>query len=108
MGYWDKKLITNFWENKAVAREENFKSSEILEAKYEIPDLRRITDKQTHLSSEEKEVLFNLLHSHQDLFLAKPGKWQGPPVDIELKKGAKPQHSAPYRIPQAHLKTMQQ
>ena len=39
MGYWDKELISNFWETKSYHAEESFKAVAILDAKYEILDL---------------------------------------------------------------------
>lgn len=95
-----------FWKTKSYEAEESFKTVEILDEKYEVPDLEAIVSKQKYLSSEEKVTLLAVLSPNESLFQANPGKWQGPPVEIESIEGVKPQNSAPYRIPQAHLKAM--
>ena len=40
MGYWDKELISNFWETKSYHAEESFKAVVIRDDKYEILDLK--------------------------------------------------------------------
>ena len=49
MGYWDKGLISNFWQAKAEQHEE-FNVVKILNAKYEVPDLANVAQAQTRLS----------------------------------------------------------
>ena len=66
--------------------------TEILDAKYEKADLRKVVQKASHLSKSEQEDLFNLLSNYKDLFDGTLGKFTGEPYDIKLKPGATPQH----------------
>ena len=105
MGYWSKRFMDNFWIEKNE-KQECYKNVEILDAKYEIPDLNEIASSQLHLPTEGRDKLARLFEDCTALFQARPGKWKGTPIDIELKEGARPQHSPPYRIPQAHMKAL--
>ena len=58
------------------------------------------------MPTEGRDKLARLFEDCTALFQARPGKWKGTPIDIELKEGARPQHSPPYRIPQAHMKAL--
>ena len=58
---------------------------------------------QSHLPDESRAELVRLFKDCVALFQARPGKWNGLEIDIELKGGATPHNSPTYRIPQAHL-----
>ena len=102
MGHWHKALIKDFWQAKNEKHSKEFNAVEILDAKYEVPDLMDVADSQTHLDLEERTELKQLLFEFQDIFQYCPGKWQGKPVHINLKKDARPIYSCPYHIPQTY------
>ena len=56
---------------------------------------------QQHLSTMEKEKLTNVIREFEDLFQGTAGNYTGNPVQIKIRKDAKPYHARPYRIPQA-------
>ena len=71
--HWDKGLISDFWQGKAEDNEE-FNTVEILDAKYEVPDLINVAQTQTCLSPKENMDHKELFLDYQDLFQARPGK----------------------------------
>ena len=48
---------------------------EILEAKYEKANLRKICDQSMHLETKHQEQLFNLLKQYEELFNGELGQW---------------------------------
>ena len=75
----------------------------ILDANYQKADLEKEVEKLTHLSSAQQEALLIYLKKYESLFNGELGKWEGPPVDLELKEGAKPYHARAFPIPHIHL-----
>lgn len=87
--------------NDASAR-----ASRILDAHYEKADISATVDDITHLTNAEKSQLKSLLFKYESLFDGTLGNWNTPPVDFELKDGAKPFHARAYPIPQVHEATL--
>ena len=76
---------------------------QILDTKYEKADLRAITENCTHLSDPEKQSLLELLQEFEELFDGTLGDWDGEPVSLQLKEGAKPYHGRSFPIPKKHM-----
>ena len=70
-------------------------------------DLQSIADSASHLSEEERFMLYQLLVSYEDVFDGSLGKWNMGTYDIELQPDAKPYHACAYPIPKVHTKTLQ-
>jgi hypothetical protein len=78
---------------------------EILDARYEKADLSTIVSKCTSLSKEERAALLKLLLCYEDLFNGMLGTWNGPEVQIKLKKDSIPYCAQPFPVPQVHERT---
>ena len=77
----------------------------ILDAQYAAVDLRQVSLKATHLNTQQRELLYQLLIKYQDIFDGSLGEWRTEPVDFELKEGAEPQSQRHYPIPHVHKET---
>ena len=78
-----------------TVREMSDRATRISAANYHKADLRKIADGCTHLESDERNKLFNLLSKYEFLFDGTLGTWNTTPVDINLKEGTRPSHSTP-------------
>ena len=74
----------------------------ILDANYKKADLQAVVKSCTHLSSEEQDMLLDLLTNYEPLFDGTLGSWKTAPVSFELKEGAKPYHGRAFPIPKVH------
>jgi hypothetical protein len=63
---------------------------EIPDASYEKANLHTMTSKCTCLSLEERSALLILLLRYEDLFDGTLGTWNGPEIDLKLRKDAMP------------------
>jgi hypothetical protein len=81
---------------------------EILDAKYEKPNLRAFTEEEclNHLSTTENVKLLKLLQVYKELFDGTLGGWDCNPVSLQLKEGAQPYHDRPFSIPKKHVETI--
>jgi hypothetical protein len=79
---------------------------EILDAKYKNADLHAITSECKYLSKEERAALLKLLLRYEDLFDGMLGTWNGPEIELKVKKDAKPYFAKPYPVPQIHERTL--
>ena len=70
----------------------------ILDAKYEPANIEMEIERCTHLQSDEKQLLKQLLHKHYSLFDGGLGKWKGTPYHIDLVPNAHPYHAQAYPI----------
>jgi hypothetical protein len=79
---------------------------EILDAKYENPNLMAITEEDclNHLSTTEKDKLLNLMQEFEELFDGTLGDWDCNPVSLQLKEGVQPYHGRPFPIPKCMWK----
>jgi transposase InsO family protein len=78
------------------------RAMEILDAKYEKADLQAIVSNCNYLSRAERSALLKLLLKYEDLFDGTLGTWNGPEVEIKLRKDAIPHFSRPFPVPQIH------
>ncbi len=111
---WDDAILP--WRNIDVTHDEVYlatpqdeqikRLTEILDAKYEKADLRKVVEKATHLSKQEQEELYQLLKEYKDLFDGTLGKFTGKPYDIKLKPDATPQHVRSFPVPKLHELTL--
>jgi len=79
---------------------------QILDAKYNAADLEEIAAEQEHLTSEEQQMLHELLNKFTDLFDGTLGQWTDTAYNIELCPDAQPYHAKAYPIPRVHLETL--
>ena len=83
-------------------------NGKLKESLYDVVPTKEITDQQLHLTSEQRNDLFNVLEKFKPLFngnLVKNnflGTYKGPKVRLELKKGAEPHSQRPYPVPHKH------
>ena len=75
----------------------------ILYAKYENSYLHKVMETQCqHLTVTQRNELLELLHKFEELFNGTLVTWKIYPVDVELKKYAKPICSQPYPVSKVH------
>ena len=77
----------------------------ILDADYSQVDIDDYVDSLEKLSSEEKDKLKQVLHSHPTLFGGGLGELNVKPIHLEVKEGAKPFHGNSHPIPKAYKVT---
>jgi hypothetical protein len=82
------------------------RTMEILDANYEKANLKTVTQECTHLSKEEQTSLHKLLLRYEDLFDGTLGTWNGPEVELKIKKDAEPYFARPFSVPQVHERTL--
>ena len=61
---------------------------EILSAKYEPANLKKICKDQNELNHKQREKLLKLLTKYSTLFDGSLGRWKGTKVKLNLKEGA--------------------
>lgn len=78
----------------------------IKEAKYEgISSLRNLADEQEHLTTEQKDILYESLKDFNATFEGRIGKYTKRKIHLELQPGAQPKHLRPFPVPIAHQAT---
>ena len=101
--------------HNSLARSQEPKSTEeatkrvvrILDANYKKADLQAVvTDNCSHLSSEDKDKLLELLKDFEPLFDGTLGAWKTTPVAFQLKEGVKPYHGRAFPIPVVYKETI--
>ena len=98
-------LYEESFESEA-ARSATSRMTRILDNDYHKADLPAIVEKCTHLSKEERAKLLALLRKHEPMFDGTLGKWNVPPLDLELKPGSTPYHARSFPIPKIHEQTL--
>jgi hypothetical protein len=101
-GHWSKENISSFWRKLKVEQEEETNLTEIKE--YKFTDIVEVVNAQQHLSLAERNKLKTMLTKFQPLLMGQRGKYNGPPVELELLPGSKPCYGKPFPIPKAYLK----
>jgi hypothetical protein len=66
------------------------RTMEIQDAKYEKADLARVVSKCNYLQKKERAAILKLLLNYEDLFDGTLGTWNGPEVEIKVRKDAIP------------------
>ena len=103
----DAEAETDFTiQDSTAVQDATSRIKQILEAKYEAADLRKITSECTHLDKQEQEKLLELLEKYKSLFDGTLGEWKGEKYHIELKENAKPFHARAYPIPKTYEETL--
>jgi hypothetical protein len=82
------------------AEEEVLEKWHFSQAQYQAADLHKCLP--THLSSQEKEKLYDLLDKHWFLFKGTLGLLPTKPVHIEIKSNAKPFHGRAFSVPKTY------
>ena len=77
----------------------------ILDAKYELVDVRDVIDQQTHLNAHQKATLLEVLQENTKMFDGTLGVYPHKKVHIDIDPDAKPVHARAYPVPRIHLKT---
>ena len=80
--------------------------SSIMDNDYKKTSLADIVEGQSHLTSEEKQGLIQLLTRYEDLFDGTLGQWNHPDYKLELKPGVQPYHAKAFPVPRIHLETL--
>ena len=75
------------------------KGKEIKESKYEPVDLSTIVENCKHLNQEQQAGLLAVLSQYETLFSGKLGKYNGPPVHLDLEENTVPHRTRAYDIP---------
>ena len=75
---------------------------EVLDAKYQPADLKKIVSECDNLDPIQQDKLLDLLNKHQKLFDGSSGQLQAKSYDIKLKENATPYHANPFPIPHVH------
>jgi len=88
-------------EDSFYAKELMDRMDGILDADYHKANINDVTAEARHPTPEEQKQLNFLLKRYEDLFDGQLGKWNGPPINFELKEGAKPCHAKPFPIPKS-------
>jgi hypothetical protein len=76
-----------------------------LDAKYENTNVRDVVDGLTHLNSQQKADLLEVLLENQKMFDGTLGVYPHRKVHIDIDPNAKPKHSRAYPVPRIHLST---
>jgi hypothetical protein len=80
--HWDKTSIKTFWQNREVAEKNQL--AEIKPVEYQVADLQKIVEEQTHLLPLERAKLYSTLSEFGPLFQGMQGSYKGAPIDLEL------------------------
>ena len=76
-----------------------YKSTQIMEAKYEAIDTEELAQAQTQLTPKKRTELARLFRKFPKLFDGKLCKYPHRQYHLDLQDGAKPVHSRPYGLP---------
>ena len=77
------------------------RQSRILDADYSAVDITDYVKEQTHLTTEEKELLTTTLNKCKTLFSGGLGTLNVKPIHLELAPDAKPYHARAFPVPQS-------
>ena len=105
--FWQTPL-SYFWAFDDDGEEETLESlaaTQILDAKYEKINIDDVIQAQTHLNSDQKSKLHNVLIQYNTLFDGGLGHYQKSKVHIDIDPSVPPRHFKPYPIPKIHLPT---
>ena len=92
-------------DRKSVA-ETTKRIKEILSAKYEPANLKKMCQNHKELNTKEKSKQLKLLTKYSTLFDVFLGMWKDSQVRLELKDGATPYHAKAFPIPRVHMNTL--
>jgi hypothetical protein len=107
-GRWTKQLISetaktwNAPQKSECEGNAKLHLAKILPAEYKPVDINAVIIKQTHLTSNEQDLLKTVLLEFQDLFQGKKVTYNGEAIELELLPEAKPFYEKPFSIPKAY------
>ena len=109
-GSLNRELLQNLYsmhsDDPAIIEKAEKRRQVVYDADYSQPDLLEYCTEQKNLSTEEQNMLYNLLKDHPVLFSGGLGKLNIKPVSIELTENAKPYHiRQPFNIPHIYMGT---
>ena len=107
-GSLNRESLNNLYsmqsDDPAIIEKAEKRRQVIYDADYSQPDLLEYCTEQKNLSTEEQNMLYNLLKDHPVLFSGGLGKLNIKPVSIELTENAKPYHiRQPFNIPHIYI-----
>ena len=76
-----------------------------MDAKYKFADVKEVIDQLTHLNTQQKADLLQVLMENAQMFDGTLGVYPHTKVHLELDSNAKPVHARPYPVPCIHLST---
>ena len=80
-------------------------ATHILDAKYKFTDVKDVIDQLTHLNTQKKADLLQVLMENAKMFDGTLGVYPHKKVHLELDPNAKPVHARLYPVPRIHLST---
>ena len=99
-----KSIILRSNEPKSTS-EATSRVIKILDSKYEKADLDKIVNESQGLDDVQKPMLLKLLRKYESLFDGTLGRWKTTPVQIELRRNAKPVNARWYPVPRINKRT---
>ena len=100
-GCWTQEKISTIAKSWNEQKQE-LNVTEIFPSNNKPIAINQVADRQTHLSSDEREQLRHVLLDFSDLFQGTCGKYNGDPVSLELVPGSTPFYWKPFSIPKAY------
>ena len=88
-------------ETEAVRQATN-RVKRILDAHYKKADLTKVVESNHHLDTTKRRELLALLKKYEPLFDGTLGTWRTAPVELKLKKDAKPYHARAFPVPRIY------
>jgi len=92
----DRKVST---EEPKLVRNVTNRALHILDAEYSPSDVTQVANSASSLDTKERSLLVSVLENHQKLFDGALGKFNGPPITLELKPGVEPVQARPFPVP---------
>ena len=74
----------------------------ILDAHYQKADLAKVVNSNQHLDATKRQELLALLKKHEQLFDGTLGTWRTAPVELKIRKDAKPYHARAFPVPRIY------
>jgi hypothetical protein len=88
-----------------VLQEAEERQSRILDADYSKVNIKQYISELTHLKTEEKKALTEIVRQFPVLFGGRLGTVKVCPIHLELRDNARPYHSRPFPVPQSLYST---
>ncbi|MGH7974471.1 MAG: reverse transcriptase domain-containing protein [bacterium] len=94
-----EQLLHTISDEPSIIKEAIDRRNRLLDAKYEAANIDNVVKEQgSHLTTERREQLRQLLKDFEHLFDGTLGDWKTEPVAIELKAGVTPFKRKPYQV----------
>lgn len=96
------QILNEYTLESKISQQASDRMQQILDIEGEETNLFKWTDKITGISNEDKEYLLQILLENAEIFNGTLGLWNCDPIEIELKKDAKPYATRPYPVPKIY------